>query len=638
MSQGILFLSSFFLILNFSYSQESAYTTSTLAPDLLTGADAVVRDELVEIEVVDIDEVIIRTRRVTTILNENGESFDEAYDFYDDHSSIKKQSAVVYDSRGGEIKKFRKKDFKDRSAVGGGTLISDDRVSYMDYTARGYPYTVVYESLVEKSSTAFIRPWIPVSGYRLGVEKSSYSLKNPKAIPIRYKEENLDSTLVTKKISDFEVSYQLQGYLALKEEKLSPDFNELTPRALIALEAFSLMGVEGRATTWEEFGSWQYEHLLKDKTILPKETIKKMNALTAGVSDDLEKARRIYKYVQENTRYISVQLGIGGWEPMTAGEVDKMKYGDCKALTIYTKALLESQGIPSYYAVIYGGSNRKSLDPAFASMQGNHVILNIPRDEEDIWLECTSQTTPFNYLGNFTDNRTALLVKPEGGQIIRTKVYSGEENKQTTLGTIYLDGAGDFRAEVSRKSEGVLYGNIYHIARQIKSDQELYYKRNWGHLQNISFESVEFDNNRREQIFTEDLEFNGKRILSKAGNRLLLPLNFLIPQTFNLPHTGNRKSPLEISRGKTYEDTFKFLLPSGYAPEALPEGFSTESNFGQFEFSVRFQEEENISFIEVKRVYMLKEGNWPKESFEDFKIFMNSVNSISNQKAVLVAQ
>ena len=56
-------------------------------------------------------------------------------------------------------------------------------------------------------------------------------------------------------------------------------------------------------------------------------------------TDPIEKAKIVYKYMQEKTRYISVQVGIGGFKPMLAKDVDRLGYGDCKALSNYTKAL-----------------------------------------------------------------------------------------------------------------------------------------------------------------------------------------------------------------------------------------------------------------------------------------------------------
>ena len=54
-----------------------------------------------------------------------------------------------------------------------------------------------------------------------------------------------------------------------------------------------------------------------------------------------------------------------------------------------------------------------------------------------VFLECTSQDDPFGYQANFTDDRDVLVIKPEGGEIIRTKNYENKDNSQIVKATIH---------------------------------------------------------------------------------------------------------------------------------------------------------------------------------------------------------
>src|SRR5690554_7717907 len=103
-----------------------------------------------------------------------------------------------------------------------------------------------------------------------------------------------------------------------------------------------------------------------------------MRKLVENESDTRKKAEKIYKYVQDRTRYVSIQLGIGGWKPMNAKDVDRLGYGDCKALANYTKALLDAVDSPSYYSIIHNSPTKRDVTQDFVSMQGNHGILAIP--------------------------------------------------------------------------------------------------------------------------------------------------------------------------------------------------------------------------------------------------------------------
>ena len=618
-------------------AQDLNFSSLSIDPKLTQIANAVVREEVIEIEIAAIDKLYIHTKKIVTVLNENGNNFAFVGDAYDKSTKIKNQRAVVYDNLGNEIKEVKKRHFQDRSLVDSGTLYNDDRLSYFDYTPRTYPYTILYESMVEKENTIFLRSWHPVNHYYLSVEKSSYSINNRAGIVLRSNQSNFDGANISINGTGLEPAYVLQNFPAVEYEKLSPTLETLTPTVQVALNNFSLVGVEGSGTNWQELGKWEYENLLQGRNGLSESTVAKIQTLTANAKDNVEKAKLIYEYVQENSRYISVQLGIGGWSPATASEVDQLKYGDCKGLTNYTKALLDSQNIPSYYAVVIAGEEQQDLDTQFASMSGNHVILNLPQEGEDIWLECTSQTMPFNYLGDFTDNRYVLLVKPEGGEIVKTKNYATSENLRESYSEIILNEDGSFSAAVERNHYGVPYGNIYGIARAASKDQEVYYKSILSHFRNLDIQKIQFNNDRDNKQFTETVELSGEGFASKAGKRMLLPLNFFRASTYELPRNKDRQQPLEIARGLSFKDYVEIELPQGYELEALPESVKLESAYGSFSFDVIETEKEGKRLLVAERAYTINEGSWPAEKYNDFRNLMNSIDSYSNLKAVIVA-
>jgi len=632
----IIFL---FLLVNtpVALSQDSSYSTQLIDGELLKNSNAVVREEILSISIDAIDKMRISTRKIITILNEKGDRFAFAGDFYSDNIKIKYQNLVIFDKNGIEIKRIKGKQFNDRSAISSGTLYSDTRVSYAQFTPREYPYTIAYDSEVETGSTIFLPDWNPVRGFYVSVEKSVYKVINAANLKYRFQERNLDSLKLDKENFDHGLTYVLKNFPAYRSEPLSPPLRDFSPELRVALDDFSLVGVKGSGANWSDFGKWQYDNLLAGRNQLPASTVDKISRLTANAKDDLEKTKIIYNYVQQNSRYISVQLGIGGWEPIPAAEVDQVKYGDCKGLTNYTKALLDSQNITSYYAVVYSGEEKKDIDPDFVSIQGDHVILNVPQETgDDIWLECTSQTLPFNYLGDFTDDRHVLLVKPEGGEIVKTRTYAPEENVQESRIKVNIREDGSFDASVERISRGIPYGNIYRITSAPEKDQVLFYKKQWGHLKGLNLAKPEYLNDREKHVFTEKVNMSGEKYTSRAGSRLLLPLNFLTIDTYSISGREGRNLPIKIGRGTTEVDVFEFELPEGFEPEALPEAVSVENEFGSFSIEPKFIEKEGKKIISVDRSYTLNEGTWPAESLQEFRDFMYSIHALGNQKAVLV--
>ena len=81
------------------------------------------------------------------------------------------------------------------------------------------------------------------------------------------------------------------------------------------------------------------------------------------------------------------------------------------------------------------------------------MILAVPYDNEIIFLECTNQINPFGYLGTFTSDRNALMLKPEGAEIVRTTRYDFDKNTQFTKASFILNSDKSIRGNVSIDSK-----------------------------------------------------------------------------------------------------------------------------------------------------------------------------------------
>ena len=81
---------------------------------------------------------------VITVFNEFGQSAIGAFEYYEKVSTINSMEATIYNSFGYEVKKIKRSDFKDQSASGEGTIYSDNRIVFMDYTPTEYPFTVTF--------------------------------------------------------------------------------------------------------------------------------------------------------------------------------------------------------------------------------------------------------------------------------------------------------------------------------------------------------------------------------------------------------------------------------------------------------------------------------------------------------------
>ena len=616
-----------------SISQEDPLLISILIPsELSKNSSAVVRWDDVQIEVKAYNKMLYTNKRIITILNSSGDSKHGAFMYYNSNTNIKKLEVKIYDALGKEIKKIRKNDFEDVSAVSGGTLYSDDRVKYLNYTPTSYPYTVLFETEVEYRSTAFIPSWQPLDGYYTSTQNSDYKIINNSGIAVKIKTSNFEDFGI-EKIGEYQFS--ARNLSGIKPEIYSPDFSNFAPNLKASLTEFDMEGVKGVNTDWKDFGQWINDKLIKGTEVLPEKVKQEIRLLTQDATTNLEKAKIVYQYMQDKTRYISVQIGIGGWKPMLAGDVDRLGYGDCKGLSNYTKSLMDEVGVESYYAIIYGDRNIRNIDNSFSSVQGNHAVLCIPNGADYIWLECTSQTTPFGYNANFTDDRDALIITPEGGKIVHTTIYKTEHNLLDSKALIHLSEIGDISATIVSKSHGTQFGYHEGVQKQSQKDQKLYYKENWSYINGLDIESMEHAINKDSVVFTEKIKLNAERYASKTGNRLLMQPNIFNRMETSPQRYQERKTPFLMERGFTDIDEYEIVIPNNLEAEVLMDDVHIINEFGEYKTSISALENNKLLY---KRKFIINKGSYKKEDYELFRKFWLEVVKYDKAKIVLISK
>ncbi|MGY0406765.1 MAG: DUF3857 domain-containing protein [Polaribacter sp.] len=614
------------------FSQKNNYSSLLIPAALTENANAVVREYSININIEDLDKMVVHKKEIVTVLNKLGNVTARIAEGYNKDTRITRLSAKIYDASGKELKKYSKGNFLDVNAVSGGTLYSDTRVKYVDYTPISYPYTVVFESEYKTATTGFIPSWFPVSGFYVSVEKSSFKIENPNRIPWRQKKMNFNGFPIKVNETETEILYSLENQPAYKYEKLTVNSREILPKAIVSLNKFYLKGVEGEYTNWKEFGIWMNNKLLKGRDQLSETTVTKIQNLVKGVKNPIEKAKLVYKYMQNKTRYISVQVGIGGWEPIAAKQVDKVGYGDCKGLVNYTKALLEAAGVTSYYTVVYADEKR-NIDKDFSSIQGNHIILNIPTKKKDVWLECTSQEIPFGFLGDFTDDRNVLVITPNGGVIKHTITYKDEQNLQITTGEIQLKKDGGLTADLKIVTTGIQYNDRLHYDSFTKEKLIKNYKSNvWSYNNNLEIESAQLSDDKDNIVFTEDIKASIKNYAAINNTEYLFRVNVFNKDGHIPKRYRKRKLPLKISRGYKDQDTFTIKLPEGYVLEKLPSEKKITTKFGTYK--VTLAKVDAHSFRYSKTIF-IKEGTYPKEAYKAYRNFRRRIAKYENLRIAI---
>ena len=628
----------FFIILivlpTISRAADLKYPVSEIPAELKVDADVVIREDEMRFKILAKNRATRYVHYVVTILNENGNDYATQVVGYNKLTKVIDFNGYVYDALGKQIKRLKNSEIYDQASFDGFSLYSDHRLKAANLTQAIYPYTVEFEYELELKYLYSI-PGSYFGGEKKSTQHAMYQLIYPVELKPSYKLLNITNTPRIEKLADgFEsVTWNFLNLMPMKFEVYGPNHEELIPQIIAAPSKFEYEGYEGDMTSWKSYGQWN-ALLNQQRDDLPEATRLKVKELTKGLTTNEQKAKAIYEYLQSKTRYVSIQLGIGGLQPFPASLVDQTGYGDCKALSNYTIAMLKEAGVNGYYSIIQAGRGEGQIRTEFPSHQFNHVIVSVPNGRDTLWLECTSQSNPFGYQGTFTEDRYAFIITNQGGKLVKTINYTPEQNLQSRSAEVKIDLTGNALATIKTINKGIQYESegLSSVLRKQADDQKKWIQNN-TEIPNFtinSFSMVEKKDKIPSATVKLDLTLN--RYATVSGKRIFVVPNLMNRITRVPEKITDRKT--EVVRSVNYldVDTIKFTIPDNLYPEFLPEPIKLTSKFGEYEANFKF---DAGKVIYTRRMKVWK-GRFPKETYNELVDFYKGVSKADNTKLVFL--
>ena len=553
-------------------AQDVAFAVTPDVLALADGAPAVVRLYETEYDVDGPGRATTRVRLATTALAPAGrEVAGELRVVHGGFRRLTRFDGVIRDASGAVVRRLDRRDAQDQTM---GSLYDDLRMREASLYGDRYPFTVEWSYEVEDRGVLGWPTWRPQPEGR-PVESASFTLSVPAQTAVRTRPRDVDAPR-TRVEGGRNVHVWTVGQRgAAVAEPFGPPWWEQLPELRLGTDRFEIGGAPGRLDSWDGLGRW-YGGLAQGRQELPPAAHAEVRALLAGAETDREKARRLYRHLQRTTRYVSVQLGLGGWQPYDAAYVFERRYGDCKALTNYMQALLAFAGIDSDPVLIEAGDDGTDLDPDFPDNVFNHVVLRLPMrtDALDaggaVWLECTSPYAAFGHLGSFTEGRPGLLVTDGGGRLVETPTSPPEANRTTRTATVRLDERGSARAEVAWTLEGEPRADaLAALDGATEAERGDVFRRVTG--LGLSVLALDVSDlgprpDRVRLVATLGIGVAARR----AGSRLLVATVPFAGGVPSLPAAADRRQPVRLGSAYADRDSVRFVPPQGYAVDRVP--------------------------------------------------------------------
>jgi len=233
------------------------------------------------------------------------------------------------------------------------------------------------------------------------VRRSRYIVDLPASLTPHLLERNLTITPVVKVANGRRVTmWAAQDLPKPRSEEFAADSNNVWMTVILS-----------GARSWADIGRW-YAGLAKGRYDVPAALKARYPELLAGAKSATDTLRGLQRYVAQDIRYVSISLGIGGYQPRTPAEVFSTGYGDCKDKATLFVALATSLGYKAFPVLLNAGGEVVRATPSIE--QFDHAIAVVEHGGRRTFTDLTTDLTPFGELPPSDQGQFALVVHPDG--------------------------------------------------------------------------------------------------------------------------------------------------------------------------------------------------------------------------------
>lgn len=531
--------------------------------------------------------------------------------------------------------------------VEGSELVSDLRIKLLRIPAPdpgnivGYEYEVEEQPLVLQEEWAFQED-IPV-------RESHYSLQLPSGW--EYKAAFLNYAEV-KSIEGGNNLWQwtVSDVKGLREEQEMPPLRGLLGQMIVSLFPPGGPGNKG-FSNWHDMGSW-YSNLESGRLNASPDIKQKVAALTASSPSTLDKMKAISSFVQDDIRYVAIELGIGGWQPHPAADIFGHRYGDCKDKATLMRSMLREIGVTSYQVAI--NTERGSIMPQTPAYLGfNHEIIAIqlPKDVSGpslmatldhpklgkiLFFDPTDELTPLGQIRGPLQANYGLLITPDGGELIELPRLAPNVNSIQRTAKLTLDTQGNLQGQVNEVRLGDRAAVERFSLRRVSNDKDRIKSIEnllAGSLSNFQITQAAVQNlSYPDRPFGFTYSFVATNYAKTAGNLLLVRPRVLGVKGNGVLETKEpRQFSIEFEGPVEDTDSFEITLPPGYTVDDLPSPADADFDFASYHSKTELKG----NVLNYTRTFRVKELSVPVSRAAELKKFYRIIASDERNTAVL---
>lgn len=568
--------------------------------------NAVITNQLMVFEFDIVDDTLSVKQLVSKevlILNDHAKGYTNDYIYFDSFSRIENIKAATLLPKGKGYERLEVKQFNESHDRERGIFYDDSKTIQFAYPSlkqdaiASLSYSVVHTD-ARFLNKCYFQSFLPVVNGKVVVKihkdiKVGYKMFHQDAVVIAFKEYSKGKY----HYMEWEVNNVLP-YKYLNAEHFS--INHHSPHIALYVDEVHLNGVTQKYFSEVKDLYHQYYNLVRQMDNRATDEMERVvNEITGNLTNDDDKVKAIYQWVQNNVKYIAYAQGYMGFIPAPPADVFSKRFGDCKGMTGLIIKMMELAGLKGYFTWVGIRAIPYTYEELPLPAVDNHMIATYFSGDSIIVLDGTVKHLQFGAIPYHILQKEILIgIDSTKYQIHKLPITPVSLSTLTDSVTLVLDGqslkgngirvqTGYNQLELAMAMDGVMETNYSKRFTTLFTKGNNKFKVDSFHIVNL------FDNERPAQV---DYTFVLDDYCKVLNGELYMNMN--LDRSFHSMKmdTTRLQTPVVNDFPFINKQVTRFVIPEGYVVDYLPD--NDAFNNPKYRFSFKYWQEGDTVVLE----------------------------------------
>jgi transglutaminase-like putative cysteine protease len=570
------------------------------------------------------------------VLSDHAKNLADNREFFSTKYELESINGYTLVPSGKGYKKIEAPEYTKSSVIGSGVFYDDNITYSFNFPAISQGSKLVTEAKASVQDVYF--PFRFYFGSGLPVESARFKVEVPKGTRLKYKLMGMDSDKIifsktTERKKDV-YTWQAKDLDAYQDDFMSPDWLYYIPHIVVQIAGYEVEN-EYRPVleNTDQLYKWAYSKIKEVHNQSPEALTVLSDSIVKGLSTERDKVNQIFKWVQNNIKYVAIEDGDNGFIPRDPLKVLNRRYGDCKDKTSIMVTMLESQGIDASFAWIGTRSLPYKYTDIPSLLVDNHMIAVWWEGDVPRFLDGTTQYHALDDVPAWIQGKQCMVERGKTDyQIVTVPIDEPHVNTLIDSISVQLKGdvvSGTIKSIYTGERKADLLRRLNRV-RPEKIKNFLTDSRQWSSNKFLVDSASVSDLSEVDKPLQADYSFHLSDYITTKEKTKYINLNF--DRVFSrLKIKKDRVIPIEAEMKSEQKLVTSLSIPEGYSVNTLPTdvGYSHP----KFSFSSHYKTEDGKVILEsdYQINFHLLEG----DEIAEFRKMISKMKRASMQSIVL---